>query len=197
MKTWFNMEFSDLVKNRRSTHFFTDEPVSDEDLNYILEAARWAPSAGNSQPWQFIIARKPENIQKIWETTKGITYNITKNKTIRINPQNFIKKASVIIIVITDPTAYKGKQSSVKSDLYSIQDSANATMCLLLAAANRGLGACWVGMFHEEKLQEALNIPSHIRPVAIVPIGHTKSQEKPRPRKPLKQLMHYEAYQQR
>ena len=191
------MEFSDLVKKRRSTHFFIDEPVSDEDLNYILEAARWAPSAGNSQPWQFIIARKPENIQKIWETTKGITYNITKNKTIQINPQTFIKKASAIIIVVTDPTVYKGKQSSVKSDLYSIQDSANATMSLLLAAANRGLGACWVGMFQEEKLRQALNIPSHMRPVAIIPVGHTKSQEKPRPRKPLEQLIHQETYQQR
>ncbi len=49
------MEFDDLVKKRRSIHYFTDEAVSNQDVYYILEAARWAPSAGNNQPWRFII----------------------------------------------------------------------------------------------------------------------------------------------
>jgi nitroreductase len=179
------LEFIEAVKKRRSIHFFTNEKVVDEDLEYVLEAARWAPSAGNSQPWRFIVIRNPDNIHKVWESTTGI-YDIT--------PQNFIKKAPVIIIVCTDTTAYKGKQSDIKSDLYCIQDSALATMNLLLAVCDRGLGACWVGMFREEKLRDALKIPAKIKPVAIIPVGHTKSQEKSRPRRPLEELVHHETF---
>jgi len=65
-------------------------------------------------------------------------------------------------------------------------------MNLLLAATDQGLGACWVGMFREEALKEILNLPPEIKPVAIIPIGHTKSKEKSRPRKPLEELVHYE-----
>jgi nitroreductase len=179
------LEFFEVVKKRRSIHYFIDEEVSDEDLNYILEAARWAPSAGNSQPWRFIIVRSPENIHKIWESTTEI-FNIT--------PQNFIKKAPVIIVVCTDTTAYEGRQANIKSSLYCIQDSAIATMNLLLAACDRGLGACWVGMFREDALRLTLKLPSRVKPVAIIPLGHTKSNEKPRPRKPLNELVHYETF---
>lgn len=182
------MEFFDVVKKRRSIHYFAEEEVSDDDLNYILEVARWAPSAGNAQPWRFVIVKKPENIHKVWESTTGI-FDIT--------PQNFIKKAPVLIVICTDTTAYEGKQARIKSDLYCIQDSALAAMNLLLAVCDRGLGACWVGMFHEDRLREALKIPSTIRPVAIIPVGHTKSKEKPRPRKPLKELVHYETFEKR
>ena len=189
------MEFFEVVKKRRSVHHFTAEDIADEDLDYVLEVSRWAPSAGNSQPWRFIIVRKPENIHKIWESATGMQFPISSKRSIPITPQNFIKKAPVIIVVCTDPTAYKGRQSSVNSSLYCIQDSAIATMNLLLAACDRGLGACWVGMFREKKLREALSIPPHIKPVAIIPLGHTKSKEKPRPRKPLKELVHYETFQ--
>ncbi len=189
------MELFEVVKKRRSIHYFTDEEVSNRDLNYILEAARWAPSAGNSQPWRFIIVRKPENIHKIWESTTGIQFPISSKRSIPVTPQNFIKKVPCIIVVCTDPTAYKGRQASINSDLYCIQDSAIAIMNLLLAVCDRGLGACWVGMFKEEKLKEALDIPPHIKPVAIIPIGHTKSKEKPRPRKPIEEILYYETFQ--
>ncbi len=189
------MEFTELVKKRRSIHFFTEQAVSEEDIVYILDAARWAPSAGNSQPWRFIIVRKPENIIKVWETTTKIEYPISSKRTITITPQNFIKKAPVLIVVCTDTTAYYGKQSSIYSTRYCLQDSSNATMLLLLAAANRGLGACWVGMFRTTALSQALNLPPEIIPIAIVPIGHTTSKEKPPPRTPLKDLIHYEKYQ--
>ena len=189
-----NLEFLDVVRKRRSIHHFTREEVSEEDLRYILEAARWAPSAGNCQPWRFIIVREPENIHKIWESTTGIELKISPKRSFRVTPQNCIKKAPVIIVVCTDPTAYEGRQASINSDLFCIQDSANAAMHLLLAVCDRGLGACWVGMFKEEKLREALNIPQPIKPVAIIPIGHTRSKEKPRPRKPMEKLVLFESF---
>ena len=189
------MEFDELVKKRRSIHYFTDDDVSDDDLLHVLEAARWAPSAGNNQPWRFVIARKPETIEKIWETTTGIEVPISSKRTIKVTPQNFMKEAPVVVVVCTDTHAYKGKQNNIFSDRFCIQDSAIATMNLLLAVANRGLGACWIGMYREEALSKVINLPPSIRPVAIIPIGHTQSKEQPRPRKPLKELIHYESYQ--
>ena len=181
------MEFSELVKKRRSIHYFTEEKVSDCDLSYILEAARWAPSAGNCQPWRFIIVREDGSRLKVWEATTGIQ---------GINPQNFIKKASVHIIVLTDTSVYKGRQSDIRSDLYCIQDSSAAIMNLLLAVADRGLGACWVGMFREDALRKSFDIPMHIIPVAIIPVGHTKSKEKPRKRKSLEEIVYQEKFGQ-
>ena len=181
------------VKNL-TIHYFTDEAVSDQDVYYVLEAARWAPSAGNNQPWRFIIVRESKTIERIWETTTGIEVPISSRHSITVTPQNFIKKAPVIIIVCSDTQAYKGKQNSIYSDRFCVQDSAIATMNLLLAAANRGLGACWVGMYREDALSEVIKLPPTIRPMAIIPLGHTTSKEKPRPRKPLEELIHYESY---
>lgn len=174
------MEFSELVKRRRSIHHFTEDEVTEEELVYVLEAARWAPSAGNAQPWRFIVVRRPENREKVWGSTTGIG---------DITPQNFIKKAPVHIIVWTDTEAYKGKQARVRADLFSIQNSAAAAMNLLLAAADVGLGACWVGMFREEALREAFNIPS-----SVIPVGHTRSKERPRRRKALDELVSSETW---
>ena len=111
-----------------------------------------------------------------------------------MTPQNFIKKAPVHIIVLADTRAYKGKQSSLFKERFLLQDTSAATMNLLLAVADIGLGACWVGMFREEALRESFNIPEHLRPVAIIPVGHTKSKEKPRPRKSLSELVYHESF---
>ena len=177
------LEFSKLVKERRSIHYFTEEEVTDEELGYILDAARWAPSAGNAQPTRYIVVRQEETRRRVWRATSGIE---------GVSPQNFLNKAPVHIIVLTDTSAYKGKQSSIFSDLFCIQDSAIATMNLLLAAADIGLGACWVGMFRAEVLKELFNMPTTMMPVAIIPVGHTKSKIKPRKRKPLDEIVYYE-----
>ena len=131
------------------------------------------------------MVKDPENREKVWKATAGIP---------KVTPQNFIRKAPVHIIICTDTTAYKGKQSRVYSDLFCIQDSAAATMNLLLAAAYRKLGACWVGMFREEALREFFNIPLHVKPVAIIPVGHTRSEENPRPRKVRSELVYEERW---
>ena len=180
------MKQSKLFSERRSVHSFTNESVSDGQIESLLKVARWAPSAGNVQPWKFIVIRKPDKIEEIWKATAW--------KAPEITPQNFIKKAPVIIIVCTDTTAYMKRQSSIKSDLFSIQDAAAATQNLLLAATSIGLGGCWVGMFDEEMLRESLNIPKGVRPVSIIPIGHTNSKARPPKRKPLDEIVFYESY---
>ncbi|MBD3204951.1 hypothetical protein GF319_01245 [Candidatus Bathyarchaeota archaeon] len=180
------MEFKELVRKRRSIHYFTDQTVSLDSIEYVIDAARWAPSAGNAQPTRFIVVRDEEIREGIWKSTTGIE---------GIMPQNFIKKAPINIVVVTDTEAYRGKQSRIRSDLFSIQDSSAAIMNLLLAAANLNMGACWVGMFREEPLRELFNLPPHIKPVAIIPFGHTKSKEKPRKRKSIKEIIYYDSFQ--
>jgi nitroreductase len=69
-------------------------------------------------------------------------------------------------------------------------------MNMLLAVADRGLGACWVGMFREDALRKSFDIPIHIIPVAIIPVGHTKSKEKPRKRKSLEEIVYQEKFGQ-
>ena len=179
------MKFNELAKQRRSIHYFTDKPVTEEELETVLEAARWAPSAGNAQPTRYIVVRDEQNREKVWESTTGIE-NVT--------PQNFIKKAPVHIIVLADTRAYKGKQSNLFKERFLLQDSSAATMNLLLAVSDIGLGACWVGMFREEALRDSFNIPEHLKPVAIIPVGHTKSKENPRPRKSLSELVYHESF---
>jgi nitroreductase len=179
------MRFNELAKQRRSIHYFTDEPVTEEELETVLEAARWAPSAGNAQPTRYLVVRDEQNREKVWESTTGIE---------GVTPQNFIKKAPVHIIILADTRAYKRKQSSLFKERFLLQDTSAATMNLLLAVADIGLGACWVGMFREDALRESFNIPEHLTPVSIIPIGHTNSKEKPRPRKPLTEIVYHEYF---
>jgi nitroreductase len=171
------------VKERRSIHHFTEEEVTDEELGYILEAARWAPSASNAQPTRYIVVRQKDTRRMIWEATTGIE---------GVTPQNFLNRAPVHIVVLTDTSSYKGKQSNIFSDLFCIQDSSSAIMNLLLAAADIELGACWVGMFRSEEIRKLFKIPASMKPVAIIPVGHTKSKIKPRKRKSLDELVYYE-----
>ena len=78
--------------------------------------------------------------------------------------------------------------------LFVIQDTAAATQNLLLAATALGLGACWVGLFDEQMVKEGLELPRQVRPVALVPIGRTKSKARPKTRKPLEDVLHYERW---
>ncbi|MCX8171620.1 MAG: nitroreductase family protein [Candidatus Bathyarchaeota archaeon] len=173
------LDIFDIFKLRRSIRAFTGEEVSDEDIEKILEAARWAPSAGNIQPWEFIVIRKPETKREVAKAALN---------------QTFIEEAPVAIIVCADEVRSSRVYGSRGATLYCIQDTAAAIENMLLAACALGLGACWVGAFYEEEVRRILNIPRGLRPVAIVPIGHPA--EKPRPpyKRPLKEIVHYEKF---
>jgi len=154
------MEFFDLVKKRRSIRDYTGKPVPYSYLIKILDAARWAPSAGNTQEWKFIIVTDSKLKEKIAE----YSYN-----------QAWIQKAGVVIVVCADLRAIKARYPN-RGEFYAICDGASATQNILLAAEDLGLGACWVGAFDEEKIKIILNIPDHVKVVSIVPIGHKSSE---------------------
>jgi nitroreductase len=178
------MELFEAIKSRRSIRSYTEEEVTKEEVNRMLEAATWAPSACNKQSWRFVVVRKTQTVEKLYKAASYSTQH-----------QIFVKKAKVVVVVCTDLNVYKTFAHKERAlSLFAIQETAAATQNLLLAAHALGLGACWVSLFSDEQVREALNLPKGMKPVAIIPLGHTKSKTNPKPRKPLKDIVHYETF---
>jgi len=167
------------IRNRRSIRAFTDETVTEEEVEKLIEAARWAPSAGNLQPWEFIIVRDP----KIKQGLSKAAFN-----------QEFVNEASVVIVVCANPMRSAQRYGSRGINLYCLQDTAAATQNILLAAYAMGLATCWVGAFDEQKAKEALGVPEGVRPIAIVPVGHSAEQPRMRSRRQLGEIIHHETF---
>jgi nitroreductase len=155
----------EVIKKRRSERHFKPDPVPDETVMRIMECGLRAPSAGNMQPWQFIIVKNPELKADLAEAAFG---------------QKFVQDAPVVIVVLADPGRSVGRYGKRGTDLYCIQDTAAAVQNMLLAVVAFGLGACWVGAFDEEAASRVLELPGHLRPVAMIPIGYTKERSTPR-----------------
>jgi nitroreductase len=173
------LDVFEAIKGRRSVRAFTDKPVSDEDVMTILDAARQAPSAGNLQPWEFIVVRDAE---------------IKKELAKAALDQTHIEEASVVIVVCADKSRSSRIYGSRGSTLYCIQDTAAAIQNLHLAAYALGLSTCWVGAFNEAEARKLLNTPLNVRPVAIIPVGYPAEKPKQRQRRQLTEIVHYEKF---
>ena len=167
------------IKTRRSIRAFTQEEISDDEIEKILDAARWAPSAGNIQPWIFVVVRNPETKRRLSEAALN---------------QFFINEAPVVIVVCADQERSGMGYGSRGINLYCIQDTAAATQNILLAAHALGLGACWVGAFNEEEVRHILRVPRGVRPVAIVPIGHPAEKPGVVFKRPLSEVVRRETF---
>ena len=173
------MDVFKAIKTRRSVRAFTDQQVTDKEVEKLIDAARWAPSAGNIQPWDFIIVRDSK-----------IKQGLSKAAMI----QKAIEEAPVVIVVCANPIRSAPRYGSRGINLYCIQDTAAATQNILLAAHAMGLSTCWIGAFNEEEAKSVVGIPDGVRPIAIVPVGHAAEKPQGRPRKPLTEIMHHETF---
>lgn len=173
------MDVLEAIKGRRSIRAFKSQAVSTEIVERLIDAARWAPSAGNIQPWEFIIVRNPE---------------IKRNLAKAALNQSFIEEAPVVIVVCADEIRSSQGYGVRGKTLYCIQDTAAATQNIHLAAYSLGLGTCWVGAFNEEEARKILEIPQGVRPVAIIPVGYPAEKPSARNRRPLNQIIHYEKF---
>jgi nitroreductase len=145
----------------------------------LIDAARWAPSAGNIQPWEFIIVRKPRIKRRLVEAALD---------------QVFIEEAPVVIVVCANEVRSSQGYGVRGKTLYCVQDTAAAIQNIHLTAYSLGLGTCWVGAFREEETRKILKIPRGIRPVAIIPVGYSAEAPTPRMRKSISQIVHYETF---
>jgi nitroreductase len=152
------MDFWQVIEERHSVRDFdTRRDVPPDMIERMLGAAIRAPSAGNCQPWHFVVVRSEQTKNQLAEAAYG---------------QWFIADAPVVIVVCAEPARSAWRYGSRGVQLYCLQDTAAATEHILLAATALGLGACWVGAFDERAASKALNLSIDLRPVAIVPIGY-------------------------
>jgi len=173
------MELFEAIKGRRSIRRFRPDSVGDKDLENILEAAIAAPSAGNCQPWEFIVVKNPRVKQKLKEAAQN---------------QNSLTEAPVVIVICTDASRSAERYGERGRKLYCIQDTAAAAQNIHLAAYGLGYGTCWIGAFEETEVAEALGAPTGVRPVIMIPIGKPAENPTPRPRCPLKKISRLDGF---
>ena len=166
----------EAIKERRSIRAYTDEKVSEEDVERLIEAARWAPSAGNIQPWAFVVVKEVETKRKLSSATLN---------------QTLIQEAPVVIVVCADLTRSSRVYGSRGEKLYSLQDTAAATENILLAAQELGLATCWVGAFHEDEVAKAVKAPKNMRPVAMVAVGYPAERPAAPQKRLVNEIVHY------
>jgi nitroreductase len=174
------MDVLDAIRGRRSIRVFKSDDVSPEIVKKLLDAASWAPSAGNIQPWEFILVRKPEIKRALADAALD---------------QTFIEEAPIVIVACANENRSSQKYELRGKTLYCIQDTAAAIQNLHLVAYSLGLGTCWIGAFREEEAREILKIPQGIRPVAIIPVGYPAEAPSPPSRRPINQIVHYETFE--
>ncbi len=171
------MDVFEAIRRRRSIRrFLSDRDVDEKDLIMLLEAATLAPSAGNAQPWRFIVVRTPELKAALARAALG---------------QGFVAEAPVVIVVCVDLARARAAYGERGESLYCIQDTAAAVQNINLAAVSLGLGTCWVGAFDEAEVMMALDLPASLRPVALIPLGYPAESPRPRPRRPLDEVVEY------
>jgi len=151
------MGILDIIKNRRSIRHFSSRDVERDKIDKILEAAKWAPSAGNLQARDFILVKDSKTKDKI--------------ATAALN-QDFISEAPIVLVVCANKKRSGDRYGRRGESLYCIQDATASIQNMLLMAHSMGLGSCWVGAFDEEKIRGILGIPPEVRPIAIIPVGY-------------------------
>jgi nitroreductase len=178
------MDFTEIIEKRRSVRKYKIDPVPENILNKVLEAARVAPSWSNMQCWKYIVI-KDDSIKK---------------KLADVLPSgNPVKKAfiqaPIIIAGCADPerSGYIGSQK-VGDKQWHVLDLGISMQQLVLAATNEGLGTCWVCWFNENKVKDILKVPENIDVVALTPLGYPDEEPKAKRRKTLEEIIYYEQY---
>lgn len=182
------MEVMEAIKTRRSIRHYKPDTVTEEQINIVLEAARWAPSWANTQCWRFIIVRNDAKKANLADTLTSW------------NPaRSAIKRAPVVIVACAElgkSGFYQDMPSTDKGDWYMF-DVALAMQNLTLAAHSLGLGTVHVGAFDTQKVARILNVPQGVAIVEMMPLGYPEREGKLSPRKELSELTFYESYGQR
>jgi nitroreductase len=168
----------DLLARRRMVRRFTAEPVSEAQVRRLLAAARRAPSAGNTQPWAFVVVRERKTRRALARAALG---------------QTFVAEAPVAIVACADAARARSRYGA-RGDHYSVVDTAFASMCLLLAVVEEGLGACFVGALDEGAVARILGLPARVRPLAVIPVGHPAERPRRAKLRPLDEMVRRERW---
>ena len=199
-------ELRQLTIQRRSIRGYDESrEVSEEAVRAILECARWAPSGGNGQPWEFIIVRDQTTRHKIADIyLKQLEpkreMDLAVRGTAKMTGDGF-RHAPVHVVILGDPRvkeSYPIRTKLEKADSHFVTGLANATLLIHLAAASLGLASQYVSdansPYMETLLKAMLKIPEPLRIYHLVPIGYAKGNFVTPPRRELEEIIHYEQY---
>jgi nitroreductase len=202
-----------VIQDRRSIREYTADPVSDHDLDLILEAARQAPSGENAQPWRFIVVKDPQTRKKLGALAGGgsgrrfTSEFVTKQMQERFSGLQDEEKKKAAFEKLTS-----GKVSAFLADapvdlivcgkkgVWDLPyDTSAAIENILLMVTALDLGACWViapciDIRDEERLKELLGMPEDYKAISIISIGHPTRPHRPRPRLPIKDIVFTEKW---
>lgn len=166
------MNFLKLAKTRYSVRTYTEKPIERDKIDYILECARVAPSATNAQPWHLYV----------------ITDINIKKELLNSYPRDWFEKAPLYIVVCVNEDIAWVRNSDKKN--HADIDGAIIAEHICLAAADCGLGSCWVCNFNPEICSDVLALPTNLKPIALIPIGYPSTDEIPdKKRKSLSEIV--------
>jgi nitroreductase len=169
------VNFLDLIQQRCSVRAYMNQPVEDEQLNLILNAARLAPTAANRQPVQIIVihtAGRAAELKSIY------------------GEEWFVQAPLVLAVVGLPEQAWQRRRYDGKSCLDI--DAAIVMDHMILAAAELGLGTCWIAAFNPSAARAVLNLPPEVEPLLFTPLGYPAGAVRPKVRKELADLVRYE-----
>lgn len=162
------MDLFKAIKERRSIRKYTDKPIDDSAMEKMLDAARWAPNAGNYNAWRFIVVNSPAQNKQLLHFCPGL---------------NDVPAATILIC-----SKPKQKKLADKVRLMYMADCAIAAQNLVLAAYSMGIGSCVVVSFAEAALREILSIPENVYPFMMVTLGYPSETPEPPPRLPISEI---------
>jgi len=170
------LDIFEAIRTRRSIRKYRPDPVPDDLIEKVIDAARWAPSSHDRQPWEFIVVKNRCTMEKLAKTHRY---------------SSFIVDAPLVVVVCVDQH---------KSPSLFIQDGSAAIQNLLLAVHAIGLGACWIAIHNlnfprfEKHVQKLLSIPENIRVIALISVGWPMEKPLPSKRRELSQIFHQEKF---
>jgi nitroreductase len=165
----------EVIKGRRSVRSFKPDPIPEEHLKLILEAGLWAPSGGNAQPWEFVLVREKQVIDKI-----------------RLFSPGLFGDPYALIVLCVNKNRIKRRDESGKQ--IALMDVAMAAQNMMLEAYYLGVGSCPIASFNKTAIKELLDMPDHVDPVLMVSLGYPEKWPEPPKRRPFEEVVHYEKY---
>ena len=194
-------KFLDLVRTRRSVRVYKSGKVAEKQLEMILEAARWAPSGANTQPWEFVVTRdreKMRRVRKIYDQ-EWLQRKLEDPVHYKGLKKDYVGDVSVLVLACADPRTMHvyltTRRPGDREKLFQAS-VANAIEHMMLMAASMNLGTVWVSVREEiePELRELFHVPQPLRLLWIMPIGHATSWPKAKPRRKISDFTHREVY---
>ena len=170
------MNFQELIRARYSCRAYRSDPIAEDQLAQVLEAARLAPTADNRQPFRLVVIRTAGREQELQ----------------RVYDKDWFVQAPLVIAACGVPAENWVRKQDGKN--YNDVDVAIVMDHLILAAADLGLGTCWIAAFDPAAARELLELPDGVEPVAFTPLGHPADAPRQKARKKMDELVRYERY---